>query len=271
MGSDVDTFGIDTVKIRGDLIQGCGAVFEDRRDFTLCHIQGLHLIIRDAGDLFLTAELFRGCSYPIPFNEPCIVFDVGMNVGMAALQFASSPYVERVYSFEPFPRTFELAVANCALNPTIMAKIHPHCFGLATANESRLVTYSEKLRGSMTTQGVPPCRFSPGIVTTEAIELRDIVDVFSPILAQSSQYRRILKMDCEGDEYTLIPRLEEQGLLKVFDFIMIEFHYQGAGPILDILERNDFFTTSATRSEQILFHGKEGNMIYASKNQKDLD
>lgn len=47
-------------------------------------------------------------------------------------------------------------------------------------------------------------------------------------------------MDCEGEEHHIFKDLDESGLIKNFHFVMLEWHYNGAEYIIDILEKNGF-------------------------------
>jgi FkbM family methyltransferase len=268
---NMECFGLNPDSLRGGLILGCGAQFDHPTFPTICRIQGLNLHIRDTADLYLTDEIFRGHSYSIRLPENSVVVDVGMNSGLAALDFARLSKVSAVYGFEPFPKTFEMAMRNFALNPLLSSKIHAVCGGLAVQDESRVVKYSSNLRAGMTTRGVPPTTFSLGEVSTETIQLFDIVACVSKIFTRHHNSSFILKMDCEGDEYDLIPRLHETGLLKEFQIVMMEYHHRSPDLLIDILDANDFSTTDAITSDQILSQGKNGNMIYAAKDASLLE
>jgi FkbM family methyltransferase len=222
-------------------------------------------------DLYLADEIFRGEAYPIPFSEPTVVIDIGMNVGFAALEFARDSRVKRVYAYEPFRKTFQMAVENFSLNPEYQPKIVADCSGLSTKNEVRNVEYSETLRAGMTTNGIPKTAFSSGVLELETILLKEIYETLFPIVEAHPSERMILKMDCEGDEFELIPRLSETGILSRFDLIMIEFHRKSPDELFEILEGHGYDFTSATRSAQILFQGKQSNMIYAAKDSSYLE
>ncbi len=262
----MELFGLNPIQIRGHLIQSCNASFEEKSNgASILHMPDLKLHIHDMADLFLADEIFACFSYPISVDEPSVVVDVGMNVGMAALDFARYPQVKRVYGFEPFPETFRMAQNNFSLNPELQKKIVSHCFGLSIVNESRAVDYSHTLRSGMTVRGIPPSCYKPGEVIREIIELKDICEVFIPIIQQSLGHRLILKMDCEGDEFELIPRLDSAYLLDSFDMMMIEFHHHEPSGLLEVLDRLGYQYSSAIKSEQILFQGKNQNMIYAAR------
>ncbi len=264
-------YGLNPFHIRATLALYCGARFEEHPAHqTICQIQGVNLIISDSGDLHLVDEIFRGLSYPIPFSEPCIVFDIGMNSAVAALDFARHPQVQCVYGFEPFPQTFQMAVENLKLNPELSKKIVPQCFGLSTIDETREINYSKYLRMSMTSRGIPPLPFSKDDISTETIVLKDIVDVFSRLFLKHSSSRYVLKMDCEGDEFELLPKLASSRLLDRFDLVMIEYHRNSPEELKNILGEAGFHVTGATRSEQIGFQQKGGNMIYAAKDPEFL-
>jgi hypothetical protein len=65
-------------------------------------------------------------------------------------------------------------------------------------------------------------------------------EILFPIINRYSQYNIVLKMDCEGDEYGIIQELFETNLLGRFDFIMLEWHYQGKESLLEYLKEAGF-------------------------------
>ena len=90
------------------------------------------------------------------------------------------------------------------------------------------------------------------------IQLRNIVEIFDPILNTNKNILKLLKMDCEGAEYEIIEALDESKLLKSFDFLLIEWHDSGSEIIEKILLKNNF---------KLISRGLSGisGMIYAFK------
>src|SRR6185312_6672086 len=46
----------------------------------------------------------------VPTEKKIALIDIGMNVGITSLFYASKPNVEKVFSFEPFVPTFNMTV-----------------------------------------------------------------------------------------------------------------------------------------------------------------
>lgn len=64
-----------------------------------------------------------------------IAFDVGANLGLFSLGFASAGYTE-VHSFEPIPTTYARLRANLALNPKLEPRIITNMLGLGSSEGS---------------------------------------------------------------------------------------------------------------------------------------
>jgi hypothetical protein len=83
-------------------------------------------------NFYVVQELFAEGVYSIHLNtEKIVVCDIGMNVGIASLYFAGVNNVTKVYSYEPFPETYQRALANFSLNPLLKDKILPRNEGVA--------------------------------------------------------------------------------------------------------------------------------------------
>ena len=50
----------------------------------------------------------------------------------------------------------------------------------------------------------------------------------------------MLKLDCEGAEYTILPYLSEKSLLDSVSLVAIEWHYKGPDMLVHLLEKNNF-------------------------------
>ena len=98
-----------------------------------------------------------------------IVIDIGMNVGIASLFFATLPHVEKVYAFEPFKAPYLRAMDNFKLNPALSAKIQAYNFGLSNKFEE-LDVLAEELRTIGTSvRGVAPGGMSEFKCVTPAL------------------------------------------------------------------------------------------------------
>lgn len=90
----------------------------------------------------------------------------------------------------------------------------------------------------------------------EQIETRDAAEVFLPILSRHQGCNIVLKMDCEGEEYGIVRRLFDTGILARFSFIMLEWHFKGSGDILYYLKQTGFSYWSIHKN-------KDMGMVYA--------
>ena len=71
--------------------------------------------------------------------------------------------------------------------------------------------------------------------------IRDAVPVVAELLATlPSNVVRVIKLDCEGAEFSLLPHLSSHGLLREFSLIMMEFHRTDPNSLVTVLEQNGF-------------------------------
>ncbi|MDO6413686.1 FkbM family methyltransferase [Sphingomonas sp. BIUV-7] len=183
-------------------------------------VGGIVLHGRSLDDLRFVGELFFENAYNFGVDRQTAVFDVGMNVGLAALHFARKAEVAEVHAFEPFPETFERAIANIALNPALSAKIKPHHVGLSDRDFDGPILINDKDdSGAMTTVGVE------GGVAVQ-LSLRDAGPLLAPLIedAIGRGLEVILKVDCEGSEFAVFESLQRNGLLGKIRAFLVEWH-----------------------------------------------
>lgn len=195
-------------------------------------------------ELVFLGEIFVDGVYNIIPKGKTIAIDVGMNVGFASIFFAGIKDVQRVYAFEPFSETYKFALGNFRLNNSASRKIRPYNFGLGSTDENRRVDYIPELKGAMSSKGLHPSFPDlPSKVRTK-IAVKDVVGVFGPILSASRDRYKMAKIDCEGSEYDIIARLEECGLLRQLDCLVIEWHYLGPDILISQLKGAGFSVLS---------------------------
>lgn len=173
--------------------------------------------------------------YGFSCAEDYIVFDIGLNIGISALYFAKNPRIKHIYGFEPFEHTFRQALLNLENNKELSTKITACNFGVGRSSCEITMAYNPDLPGSMSTM---VDRFA-GKGPLEKATIKNVADVFKPIMAKHKE-KILLKMDCEGGEYEIIPELEAHGLLSRVDAIQMEWHFSFPQKLIDILKRNGF-------------------------------
>ena len=196
-----------------------GLSFALRGDVIVGKFADVSFEVVNTEDLQVISEVFLANEYTIAPSSECVAFDVGMNVGLASLKFASNERVRRVVAFEPFSAPFQRAKRNIALNPALAAKIEPRNVGLAEADEEK-----EVLSDANTTIGVSIRGVGRG--DKETIAVRDAATALRRDFdaARDDGLGVILKLDCEGSEFAIVGSLERAGLLSRVDVIVIEWH-----------------------------------------------
>lgn len=169
---------------------------------------------------FVSEVLLKKTYNLISARETCCI-DVGMNVGLASLAFAKMPNVCSVHAFEPFPSTYERALANIALNPELAKKITTHNVGLAARDETLtvMVNGGTEISGSMSL-------FNRSGGEAVLLAIRDAAAVLGPIItsARAQGQQVIAKIDCEGSEFDIFQSLAAADLFRYIDALAVEWH-----------------------------------------------
>lgn len=227
-------------------------------------INGLQFKINDKEELFILTEVFLEGSYNliVPTQKKIALIDIGMNVGITSLFYASKSNVEKIFSFEPFVPTFNMALNNFQLNEHYAAKVEKNNFGLAKEDSNISVTYSTQDKGRMGIDGFPKeSDRNAEDLSKQQIILKSASTQFQRLKESLDNYFVVCKIDCEGAEYEIIDSLNETSLLSLADVYFIEWHYRSPATIVSRLTENKYTVISTT------FRSMNSGMIYALKNQ----
>jgi len=136
------------------------------------------------------------------------VVDVGANIGDTAIYFALKG-AKRVYAFEPYPYSYNIAIKNIKLNhlEDKITLLNEGC------GRSGFVTIKEDYKN---TGGTDLKNFKEGN------KIR--IESLDEIVKKFNLKHAALKIDCEGCEYDLILNASDDAL-KAFDQIIMEYHY----------------------------------------------
>ncbi|WP_207587116.1 FkbM family methyltransferase [Halomontanus rarus] len=141
------------------------------------------------------------------------VVDVGSHIGVIPVN--AHKYVEKVICYEPHPATYNLLRQNIVENG-----IHNvSTYNKAVAAESGEV-YLHESETSLGHSIVTP--FDGETLAVEATTLQQIV------FCHDLDGRTLLKLDCEGAEFSIIANSSES--LQAFDGILIEYHCEAGEP-----------------------------------------
>ncbi len=233
-------------------LKGAYELVEDTLYFSF---GGIKVAITSASELFIINEIYIELCYnfQIPNDGKITVMDIGMNVGLASLFFASLAQVEEVHAFEPFKPTYRQAEVNFALNPQLSSKVKRYNFGLTNGIKTMEVAYNHGNKGINSTTSNKRLSVDTSI---EKVELKDAANCLSSLCKTDTHI--VLKVDTEGGEYEIFESFSKNGFSKNIKVVMIEWHFLGAGKLEKLLTSEGFICFS-------LKHGMESGLIYAAR------
>jgi FkbM family methyltransferase len=227
-----------------------GVNFSSSQEGIIATAGRLRFHITSGEELYILREiLWDGVyNFGVPL-ENVVVWDIGMNVGMASLYFASRPNVRAVLGFEPFRPTFDAARRNAALNPELEAKIKLRNFGIAARACSAETEFDPEWKGGVGVNGIcerlrKKIHLSGDSLRVERVQLLAADEVLQSIKSDYPECAIVAKIDCEGSEYEIIRCLHEKRLLGELSMMMIEWHDRGPQELETILHPSGFVTFS---------------------------
>jgi FkbM family methyltransferase len=227
-----------------NILKSVGATFTTKEDRLYTQIGALTFFTATQEELFILAEIFVDKCYSFSMKSSCIVVDIGMNVAFASIYFATQKNVQHVYSFEPFKATYNGALQNINLNPSVKNKITTYNYGLGKGDTLVETAYSAEWKGSMGIYGSTKSNGNEVVPTTgkEMIEIKDATKALDSIVRAHPSMPLFIKMDCEGAEYDIFESLKSWEGFSNVKALTIEWHDKGPSPLLEILNDNGFIT-----------------------------
>jgi FkbM family methyltransferase len=219
-------------------------------------LDSLCIRINSAEELFIIYEVFVCGVYSYVSLRDAAVIDVGMNSGITTLFHAKNPRIKKIFSFELFNPTFILGERNLKLNQQYSEKVKAFNYGLSDRDFETDLEYSLSRKGRMGLGGLPTDEIFSD-TKKEHVIVRDIKKVFDELIEQCQGLDIVVKMDCEGEEYKLIKRLSNTGMLGTLTALIIEWHNSALPDIEDLLRLADFHVFSQR------YPNLDTGMIYA--------
>ena len=176
-------------------------------------------------------EIYLDKSYGSEFNGKNII-DIGMSNADSSIYFIKNG-AKYVIGLEPDRQTFDLALKNIT-DSKIENKILPLHKALSDVNGSiELIIYDHNPNAnSVDEKNIVRLNDPKHKETVESTTLKDIIDKFG------REQIGILKMDCEGCEYSVLANLDQDYYSKI-DSIIMEYH-NGLQNLPEILKKNGF-------------------------------
>lgn len=231
-----------------NLINHCNAHFYDCEGNLFVEIEGLKFWLTNRSDLYVLHEVFVNKMYE--FNLPdsidaINIIDIGANVGITSMFFASKKKVKKVFSYEPFKSTYNQFIKNIELNSSFSDKIVPNQFGLGLNNREIKVPFSESAKGLSSIDAEWSKVKQLRDVQLEQVQIKETHKVFEKILfLDKDPIFWMLKVDCEGAEYEIFKSLEKKNdLIRKISMIIMEWHGGDPEVITTFLSENGFVCT----------------------------
>ena len=183
------------------------------------------------GDFGHLNEIYLDKSYGSEFNGKNII-DIGMSNADSSIYFIKHG-AKYVIGLEPDKQTFDLALKNIS-DSKIENKILPLRKALSDIDGSiELIIYDHNPNGnSVDEENMVGLNDTKHKETVESTKLKDIIDKFG------GEQIGVLKMDCEGCEYSVLANLDQDYYSKI-DSIIMEYH-NGLKNLPEILKNNGF-------------------------------
>lgn len=220
------------------------SILENERSLII-KFGGLIFEIESTEEFLILTEIFLDKEYNFICNSPCIVIDIGANIGIASIFFSQKQYVQKIYSFEPIIDTYRIAEKN--LNINNITKVEGfYNFGLGGSNRVEKFIFNKCSKGNSGIRGSLSPSYNRKKVGDEVrtVQINKASEILKPIIEENKDLRIVIKMDCEGAEYEIIENLSKENLLQKIDIIVLEWHDLGAKSIEDYLVANNFIIFS---------------------------
>ncbi len=216
----------------------------------------LEFILEESGEFLIFEEWFCLNEYRIDAKDGFDVIDIGMNVGMATLYYASMKNVYNVYGFEPFVKTFSKARRNIEMNESISNKIETYNIALSDHEAEEQYEYNDEYPGAMS---LLRKQANEGSANASRIKVCHAATVLKPIIEGVDNRKRdlLLKIDCEGSEYVILEDLKKNNLIRSPRYYVMETHFGRHDEAVDLLKENGYIVFSHA--------DKELGMIYAAR------
>ena len=206
------------------LVRDCGATLHLMQTGDIeIRIGAARLAPETPIEMAFLMEIFYDECYGVESKTPFFVWDIGANVGFAAVYFAALKGWD-VAAYELCPPTAESAQRNIALSG-MESKIRLVAEGIGGKNENLSIDFSPVSRGSNSLFGNSSWE-EKGAVQKLDVVVRDASEVIDEVVNSAAGRPLLVKMDCEGAEYAALQRLPETDKLHHISVLILEAHIE---------------------------------------------
>ena len=239
------------------LRQNADAKFElIDNDKIIANINTCRFYIESQEDIFVLNEVFAQHIYNIYIPCKSIVVDIGMNIADTTLYFACNEKIEKIYAYEPFKYTYNIAIKNIGLNPKLSKKIEAYNFGISDKRQDIVCAFAPAYKVGA---GIATKLNGKKNVVKETITLLPAANEITKAKKAFPEHKLIIKIDCEGMEFEIIKSLSNKNLLSQIDIILLEWHIKSPKVIIDTLLKAGFTIYNKNNFKDVV------GMLYAFK------
>jgi FkbM family methyltransferase len=220
-------------------------VFLDDQDRIVIEIDQVKMSVENSQDIDVVYEVFILGVYNFVYDQPVVVLDIGMNVGIASLYFAHRSNVVGVWGYEPFKSTYQQAVENIQLNPQLSKKITSFDYGIDGEEKTITVEYDYNVKASVGVEGIDPkFQSKNATIIKEDMLLKSVNEIMDNVIKTYPDTEIVAKIDCEGSEYAIFEALTQGHQLEKIKIIMMEWHRKGPNILEKQLKEAGFIAFS---------------------------
>lgn len=182
----------------------------------------------DAANAAAVVEVFRNGEYdvPIDWQDLTLVLDVGAHVGAFLCWTAQLSPNARILAFEPEPLNFADLKGNVELNG-LQDRVELHNSAIASRDGDRILNVPHERNIASLALPIADAQ----VVSVPTVDL-------DGYLRKCQQTVSLLKMDCEGAEWEIMPSLTDETWQKI-ERVFIECHSLNQHRIADMHEMLD--------------------------------
>jgi FkbM family methyltransferase len=180
-------------------------------------------------------------------NDDTII-DIGAHIGLFALYASQFCKAGKIFCFEPIKENFDMLISNIELNG--ITNVFATNTAVSADNNTVTIYLNEDQAGHSMHH------VSPKKIQTKSVSLKNIFD------SNAIEKCDFLKMDCEGEEYSIMSALPDSYYSRIRKIFM-EYHLADTRPQLlqNLISKLQTFAFKIVQTETTSSMG----LLYASK------
>jgi len=156
-------------------------------------------------------------------NKKIIFLDLGANVGKVTEKLLEIDNITKIYCFEPVIKNFKILQKKFGKNDKIKLE------NKIVWNQKGKVNFSVGSKNCHTNSKITKIINDRNYdkrkyIKQYEIDCIDIYDFIESLNINNEEQYLVIKMDIEGAEYEVLPRMIEKNSIQKVDILLVEFH-----------------------------------------------